>query len=342
MDPIDGRRADLSRGGDLSVTMQFSERHCVAVIALLLASGCGGNSPTPNVRSVRDLHITAAYRVILEASGTVLVPDGGTNAVLRVDPRTGKVSSVTGSGSALSGVGGPAAKASLGKLRDVAEGSDRSIYVALQSEQVVRIDAGTTILTVVAGTGQRGFGGDGGPAVAAQLDGALGLTVDAGDNLFIAEFGNRVRRVDAKTGLIGTFAGTGDQGSAGDGGPAKRAQLNQPHGLASDSDGAIYIADTSNNQIRRVSTDGVITTLANRGLNIPTGVTVAADHSILIADFGSNRVLRLKSTGTIDTAVDGVTGPTGVAVGRDGTIYVSELDAGLLRVEPNGNRSRIG
>ncbi len=111
-----------------------------------------------------------------------------------------------------------------------------------------------------------GFSGDGGPAILAALSNSpFGVAVDGGDNVYIADtYNNRIRKVDA-TGTISTVAGTGSPGYSGDGGPAKDAQLNLPHGVAVDTVGNIYIADTANNRIRKVSPDGIIMTVAGNG-----------------------------------------------------------------------------
>ncbi|MCM3882630.1 serine/threonine protein kinase, partial [Frankia sp. R82] len=117
----------------------------------------------------------------------------------------------------------------------------------------------------MAGTGTGGFSGDGGPATHAQLGNPSGVAVDTTGALYIADWGsNRVRRVGTD-GTITTVAGTGAPGSSGDGGPATHAQLRNPNGVAVDTTGALYIADQDNNRVRRVGTDGTITTVAGTG-----------------------------------------------------------------------------
>jgi hypothetical protein len=139
----------------------------------------------------------------------------------------------------------------------------------------------------IAGTSTPGFSGDGGAATAAQLDQPTSLAYDARGNLFITELGGRIRRVDAATGTIGTVAGVGGQGFGGDGGPAVRAQLDRPHGLAVGLDGTVYFGDTFNNRIRKVAPDGAISTVA-AGLSTPNDVTLGPDGRLYATDYGSN------------------------------------------------------
>ena len=128
-----------------------------------------------------------------------------------------------------------------------------------------KVDASSGTITTVAGTGTRGFSGDGGPATAAQLNDPSGVEVDGAGNLYIADAANhRIRKVDASSGTIATVAGTGTSGfrTADNDGPAVQAQLNRPSGVLVDGGGSVYIADTHNNRIQKVDSSGTITTVA--------------------------------------------------------------------------------
>src|SRR6266436_869966 len=120
------------------------------------------------------------------------------------------------------------------------------------------------IITTLVGTGDKGFAGDGGPAKAALLNGPFDVAFDAAGNLYFSDtFNNRIRRVDARTGLISSVAGNGDKSYSGDGGPATAAALNEPYGVVLDRAGNIFIADRLNRRVRRIdAASGVITTLA--------------------------------------------------------------------------------
>ena len=121
------------------------------------------------------------------------------------------------------------------------------------------------VITTIAGTGEPGFGGDGGPAVQAQLASPYSVAIDGAGNLYFADQRNhRIRMVDF-SGTISTIAGTGEPGFGGDGGPAVEAQLNSPTGVAADAAGNLYIADWLNYRIRKVDSAGTITTIAGTG-----------------------------------------------------------------------------
>ncbi len=218
--------------------------------------------------------------------------------------------------------------------------------------------SGVSTITTVAGNGTAGFSGDDGPATAAGLDAPRGVSVDAQGNLYIADQqNNRVREVS--DGTIMTIAGTGSPGYSGDAGPATAAHLDVPAGVAVDGHGDVYIADTLNNRIRKVS-GGIITTVAGTGtpgfsgdhgpataaeLYNPYGVAVDGHGNVYIADSGNNRV-REVSGGTITTIAGNGGGagcpdgpalgavlsfPTGVAVDEPGDVYIADSSDNCVR-----------
>ncbi len=148
---------------------------------------------------------------------------------------------------------------------------------------VLKLDA-NGILTRVAGTGRYGYSGDGGSALSSQLAWPAGLALDGSGNLFIAEnAAHRIRKVSPK-GIITTVAGSGIAGNSGDDGPATSAQLNWPTGLALDASGSLYIADTANHRVRRVSAGGIITTVV-ADLRQAEGVAVDGSGNLYISDY---------------------------------------------------------
>ena len=243
---------------------------------------------------------------------------------------------------------------------------DRAGNVFFADEYVVlRLDAITGGLTLVAGNGTPGYSGDGGPATSAQLHGPSGVAVDASGSVYIADTYNHcIRKVSG--GTISTVAGNGTPGFSGDNGPAPSAQLNYPAGVALDSAGDLYIADTYNHRIRKVS-NGTISTVAGNGtvghsgdngpatsaqLNYPNGVAVDTAGGLYVADTYNHRIRQVSSNGTISTvAGNGTAGysgdnglpdgaqlnyPEGIAVDSTGNLYVADTNNNRIREVSNG------
>ena len=271
------------------------------------------------------------------------------------------------------GDGGPAVAARLNFPYDVAVDASGNLYITdTNNDRIRKVDSAGTI-TTIAGTGERRFGGDGGPAIQAQLDAPSGVVVDGAGNLYIADRANhRIRKVDS-TGTITTLAGTGERGFGGDGGPASQAQLNFPTGVAVDEAGNLYIADLANHRIRKVDSTGTITTLAGTGergfggdggpasqaqLNFPTGVAVDEAGNLYIADWSNARIRKVDGTGTITTiAGTGELGfggdggpaiqarlslPYSVAVDGAGNLYIADqYNNRIRRVDSTGTITTI-
>lgn len=225
------------------------------------------------------------------------------------------------------------------------------------------------IITTAVGTGEKGFAGDGGPAAKALLNGPFDMCFDRAGNLFFSDtFNNRIRRVDAASGIITTIAGSGEKGYAGDGGPAVAAALNEPYGVVIDGGGNLYIADRLNRRVRKIDAGGVITTLAGTGeaaysgdggpaaeagLAEPNGlafgpgetrlyITDVADNRVRVVDLASGAIATFAGTGAAEHSGDGgpataagTFGARAVKVGRDGTVYILERQGSSLRaVDP--------
>jgi len=257
------------------------------------------------------------------------------------------------------GDGGPATGATLNFPSAVALDRKGNLYIAdTMNHRVRRVDVQTGIITTIAGTGQHRCSGDGGPAIAAALNEPSALVVDDQGNLFIADqSNNRVRRVDAVTGLITTVAGTGQAAYTGDGMPATEAGLAGPSGLALDAEGRLYIADTFNGRIRMVDpATGLMATVAGDGgeyryqghpqefstsLSRPYGIALEREGHLLITDSDSHLIRRWDRRKTIITLVAGngtaqfhgdggppqessLSYPFGVAVDDQGNVYIAD------------------
>ena len=300
----------------------------------------------------------------LDADGNLLVCDVENHRVRKIDLGTLVVTTVAGNGSASSaGDGGPALAASLHSPASLAVAASGDVYVAEGlGNRVRKVARATGIISTVAGTGQAGFSGDGGPAKDARLDAPLGLAFDPSGGLFIADaFNARVRRVAAGTGVINTYAGTGDSGSSGDGGPAAAASLS-PRSLATDPSGTgLVVVEDSTNRVRRISFDTtVIFTIAGNGqygylgdlgpatsaaLRMPFGTAVGPDGDLYVSDTENHRVRRIhRDDRTISTYAGGGTGPdggpaesamlvfpSGIAFDASGNLLVAEVPLGTVR-----------
>jgi streptogramin lyase len=244
-------------------------------------------------------------------------------------------------------------------------GPDRGLYFCdLDNQRIRRLDLRTHRTTTVAGNGQKAYSGDGGLATAASLNMPHEIQFDASGNLYIAERDNHViRKVEAKSGVISTFAGTGVSGFSGDGGPAARAQLRQPHSIAVDSNGHLLICDIGNHRIRRVAlSTGAIDTYGGTGerqptpdgapvngtpMNGPRTIAVDADGHLYLAlregnaiyriDQRTDRIHHVAGTGVQGYSGDGgparlatLAGPKGLACAR-GSLYIADTENHVVR-----------
>jgi uncharacterized protein (TIGR03437 family) len=207
-----------------------------------------------------------------------------------------------------SGDGGPAVDAQLSHVLDVALDGAGNLFIADSGNLRIRRISATGVISTVAGNGSNGPRGDGGPAVSAQLGDPWGVAADSAGNLYIADFGNNEIRKVTTAGVISTIAGNGVGGYGGDGGPATAAKLNGPSDVTVDSQGNVYIADYGNQRIRKVTTMGVISTIAGNGvpgyggdggpassamLNGPWALTLDSAGNVFVADTGNNRIRKL-------------------------------------------------
>ena len=183
-----------------------------------------------------------------------------------------------------------------------------NIFIVDAENNAIReVNIATGVITTVVGNGTPGFSGDGGPASAAELDHPTGVAIDSSGNIFIADAGsNLIREVSSATGKIATVAGNGTAGSSGNGGPATAAELDLPEGVAVDSSGNIFIADTGSSEVREVNAgSGVISTIAGTGmtgsggnggpataadLNAPINVAIDTAGDVFIADSNNNEI----------------------------------------------------
>jgi uncharacterized protein (TIGR03437 family) len=321
--------------------------------------------------------------ISLDNSGSLYI--AGDFFVLKLPPN-GLISAIAGNGGSADygGDGGQALNSRLNAPTGVAVDASGNLYIADSGNYRVRKVSTAGVITTVAGNGTPGYSGDGGPATRAQLTWPLGLAVDSAGNLYIGD-GTRVRKVLADDTIL-TVAGNGlpfgPGGSAvtGDGGPATAAQLTVPSGLAVDSTGSLYILDTENNRVRKVSQNGIITTFAGNGvpgysgdggpatsaqLGItnqihginPTGLAFDGNGNLYITDDGNVRIRKVSPGGIITTFAGsgrtlGYSGdgglatqaqmsfPSALAADTGGNVFIGESTR-VRKVSPDGNIATV-
>jgi RHS repeat-associated protein len=305
----------------------------------------------------------SAERLVIAPEGVMYVAARGLDRVLRIG-LDGVVTTVAGTGTpGFSGDGGPAIQAQLRDPSGIALGPDGSLYIADTTNHRIRKVSPEGIISTIAGTGSfAGFSGDEGPAVSAQLSYPEDVAVDNNGDVYVADTSNHRIRQITTDGIIMTIAGNGVAGYSGDNGPSGLAKLQWPRGIFAAPDGTIYIADTDNNRVRKVSLDGVITTIAGDGTEGFNGDGVATQSHVthpydvaadtegnvyiaedVIATTGStNDLLRKVDSGGIIYTLAGLgpdtpslgdggpatlaylEGPSGVALDTTGAIYIAD------------------
>ena len=229
--------------------------------------------------------------VAVDSAGNLYIADSNNQVIRKVAAGTGTISTVAGNGtSGFSGDGSAATSAQLAHPFGIAVDSMGNLYIGDTDNQRIRmVAAGTGTITTVAGNGGVGYSGDGGAATSAQLYSPYGVAVDSAGDVYIADVLNSaIRKVAAGTGTISTVAGTGTLGYSGDGGTATSAELHYPDGVAVDSAGNLYIADSYNQRIRKVAAGtGTISTVAGNGTPGYSGDGGAATSAELSDPFGA-------------------------------------------------------
>ncbi len=307
--------------------------------------------------------------LLADDKGNVYIADRDNHVVRRVDPK-GIITTIAGNGTAgFSGDGGPAVKASFNYPSGLALDSKGNLYISDRSNNRIRVVNPKGIVSTYAGNGEEGYGGDSGPALKARIDRPFGLAIDKKDNLFIADRrNNRIRKVNP-SGIITTAAGDGGFFYMGDNGPAYRASIAGPTGVAVDDNDNLYIADRNNNRIRVVNKQGMIRTVAGTGqqdyngetelardtnLYLPFGLTVDEKGRLLIIDRSHYRIRRVDPLkGKIETLAgnglkkfggDGgpaaganLNFPHGIAVDKEDNIIFSDKGHYRIRkISPEG------
>ena len=337
-----------------------------AEIRTIAGTGKPGHSGDGGPAAAAELN--NPYGLTIGPDGALYICEIDNHVIRRLDLKTHTLSTVAGNGQkGYSGDGGAALAASLNQPYEIRfDRSGNMYFTDMPSHVVRRVDAKTKIISTLAGTGEPGFSGDGGPANQAQLRQPHSIAIDpSGAWLYIADIGNhRIRRVDLRTGLIDTFAGTGERKPTLDGASLDGTPLNGPRAMAFDARGDMYLVLREGNAVYRIDMRArIIHHIAGTGANGytgdggpavqaqlsgPKGIAIAPDGRVFIDDTESHTVRRIDpQTGIIDTVVgngtrgDGPDGaprscllarPHGIFIDPAGAIYIADSENHRIRL----------
>jgi trimeric autotransporter adhesin len=265
----------IDRNGNIYIADALNHRirkiNTVGVITTIAGTGVAGYSGDGSLSTSAQLN--RPTDVAVDSLGNVYIADELNFVVRKINP-SGIISTCAGTGvSGYTGDGGLATAAQLTRVNLLSIDKARNLYISLYEDNVIRkVNAGTGIITTIAGTGVQGFSGDGGLATSATFYSTCKVAFDNAGNIYIAdEYNQRIRKINT-SGIVTTVAGTGAIGFSGDGGLATSASLNYPEGIAVDISGNLYISDKLNERVRKVTAStGIITTIAGTGAQSYTG-----------------------------------------------------------------------
>lgn len=303
----------------------------------------------------------------LDREGNLYFAEAGNHCVRRLNLRTGVVTTVAGCGRAgYTGDGGPATEATMNEPYALQVDWNGDLYIVDRLNAVVRrVDGATGGISTVAGTGEKGYGGDGGPGTRAQMREPNDCFLDGKGGLLIADIQDqRVRRLDLRSGAISTFSGTGEKARDGDGGPASDAAINGARAVCGDGQGNIYICEREGNAVRRVDGAGNISTIAGESGELgysgdggpairatfrgPKAIRCDDAGNIFVVDTENHAVRRIdRASGVITTVAGGHRGgegdggpatmagldrPHGCVIDASGNLYIADSDNHRIRV----------
>ena len=311
--------------------------------------------PIETTRDPKPGRLNSPFGVDFDAKGNMYIVELAGGRVLKLDT-TGNLTTISGNGTkGYTGDGGPAKTATFNGIHNVAVTPEGDVYISDSWNHCIRkIDGKTGIITTLAGTGEAGFSGDGGPASKATFNFIMCVSLNpTNDRAYLADLRNRrIRMIDLKTGIVNTVAGNGEEGIPTDGTLAKESPLLDPRAVAIDSNNNIYILERHGHVLRVVTPDGRIRTVAGTGkagltdgpalqaeLDAPKHIAIDLEDNVIIADEGNRSIRKYNArqgtlTSILGNGVDApkrsLRRPHGVHVHENGTIYV--VDTGHHRI----------
>lgn len=367
-------------GITLSICATFSAH--AQIMSTYAGNGVAGYTTDIPPVVATTAKVNFPYSVATDAAGNVYIADYENHRIRKVDIATGNITTIAGTGlGAHGGDGGPATAAWIKWPSGMAFDAAGNMYFADFGNNVIRKISTSNIITTIAGMPGTlpAYTGDVGPATLAKLGNPLGVAIHptTGDLLIADQLNHAIRKVNLTTGIITSIVGNGmiGVGAAGDGGLASAAKLNEPTDIATDAAGNIYIADNGNNRIRKVSTTGIISTVAGivagsvpgsiygyagdggaataARFYYPKGIAVDGPGNIYIADWNNNVIRKVNTSGIVSTiagtstaayAGDGglavaasINKPTDVAVRYDGDVFIADNENNRIRRIKIGN-----
>lgn len=326
----------VADGGSNRIHVINSETGSIEILAGSGRRGYGGDGG-PATAAV----LNTPTHVAVDSTGRIYLTDSGNRRIRVVDPVTGVITTLAGSGrEGYGGDGGPATRALLNRPRGLAVDASGNVFFADWGNHRVRvIDPATGGIETFAGSGERGYGGDSGPAVEASLDGPFDVAVDSAGRVYVADAGNRrIRVIDPLTGVIETFAGSGQYGSGGDGGPARQAHLAAPLAVAVDSSDDVYVIDAASRRVLLIdAVTKVIQTLSELGpVNHIQGMAVSDAGTVYVSDANhlSGRIWARTAVPALSVALGSLRAATGPAFRPGSTEETMEFrvaEDGILR-----------
>jgi hypothetical protein len=317
-------------------------------VSTLAGTGTAGALDGPSASATLNL----PRGVAVDGAGNVYVAEPYNNKIRKITA-AGAVTTLAGTGTA-GALDGPGTSATFRGPSSVAVDAAGNVYVGDYSNQKIRKITAAGFVTTLAGTGVRGA--DDGPTTSATFSSPYGVAVDAAGTVYVADANNQKIRKITAAGVVTTLAGTGTAGALD--GPGTSATFNGPIGVAVDAAGTVYVTDANNQKIRKITAAGAVTTLAGTGtasaldgpttsatFNNPFGVAVDGNGNVYVGDYSNNKIRKITAAGAVTTlagtgtasALDGPTtsatfsGPFGVAVDGNGTVYVADQDNNKIR-----------